>query len=151
MIRVCDINRVKRPRTVKSSNSGQFCTVSNSSVTWERGFKLTDLNVHITSFSIIILCFIHISTGHRAHPPAGGWEPGRQGQLHEGCDRWQVGPLCRVEGGHADIHIAPRGQQPQPAVEEGVWGMRVWEMSQSVVCSVSKVSCFSIFFFVHKV
>lgn len=66
------------------------------------------------------MCSVLFSAGHCADPLGGSREPGRQGQLHEGRDRRQVGPVCRAEGWHADVHVTPRGQQPQPAVEGDV-------------------------------
>lgn len=65
----------------------------------------------------------YFSAGHRADPLAGSREPGRQGQLHEGRDHWQVRPVCLGEGGHADVHVTPRRQQPQPTVEGDVRGV----------------------------
>lgn len=69
------------------------------------------------------MCFLLFSAGHRADPLAGSREPGRQRQLHQGRDCWQVGPVCRAEGGHADVHVTPCGQQPQPTMEGDVRGV----------------------------
>lgn len=63
---------------------------------------------------------LFFSAGHRADPLGGSREPGRQGQLHEGRDRWQVRPIRLGEGGHADVHVTPCGQQPEPAMEGDV-------------------------------
>lgn len=60
--------------------------------------------------------------GHCAHPPAGGWGPDRQGHHHQGPDWREVGPVRRAARGHADVHFAPRGQQPEPSVAGDVRG-----------------------------
>lgn len=74
-------------------------------------------------FCWLFLCFRR-RPGSRAHPPAGGREPHRQGHHHQGPDWREVGPVRRAARGHADVHLAPRGQQPEPPVAGDVRGVK---------------------------